>query len=347
MLAAQVCPLPPSAIAMRLATGYIASQAVNVACKLRVPDVLGDGTATAGEIARATGARPDMMRRLLRALAAFDVVKDLGTEQFELTPVGHCLRADVPNSVRPIVALFGSEGFWETFANLGTCIETGRNAYQLLYGMDCSFPYYERHPELASIFDAAMNAVSAFSGPAIADAYDFSGISHVIDVGGGHGKVLASLLKARPHLRGTLFDLPRVTESALSLLAKEGVSDRCEVIGGDMLAAVPKGGDLYLLCHVIHDWDDEHAAQVLNACRHAMAPSANLIIFDRVMRERIEPDPAVQADVLLDLRMLVGTSGGRERTAPEFEHVLGAAGLRLRRIVPTRTSSSLVEASTA
>jgi SAM-dependent methyltransferase len=344
VLAEQTFRLPPSVAATRIATAYIASQAVNAACQLRIPDVLGNGAATAEEIARATGAQADMMRRLLRALAAFDVLKDLGTGQFELTPVGHCLRADAPNSVRPVVALFGSEAFWQPIASLAKCIETGQNAYQILHGLDCSFAYYERHPEFAPIFDEAMSAVSAFTGPAIAEAYDFAGISHIVDVGGGHGKVLASILKANPHLRGTLFDVPRVAHGALSLLTKEGVADRCEVLGGDMLTSVPAGGDLYLLCHVIHDWDDEHAAQVLNACRRAMPPGAKLVIFDRVMPERIEPNPVVQADALLDLRMLVGTRGGRERTAAEFGHLLATAGLRLEHIVPTRTPASLVEA---
>jgi orsellinic acid C2-O-methyltransferase len=347
VLAEQTCRLPPSTVATRIATAYMASQAVNAACELRIPDILGSGAATAGEVAQATGAQSDMMRRLLRALAAFDVLKDLGTGQFELTPVGRCLRADVPNSVRPIVALFGSEAFCQQFASLAKCVETGQNAYQLLHGLDCSFAYYEQHPEFAAVFDEAMSAVSAFTGPAIADAYDFAGISHVIDIGGGHGKVLASILKAHPHLRGTLFDVPRVAAAALSSLAREGVADRCQALGGDMLTSVPAGGDLYLLCHVIHDWDDEHATRVLQACSDAMAPRTKLLILDRVMPERIEPNPVVQADVLLDLRMLVGTRGGRERTAAEFGHLLATAGLRLDRIVPTRTPSSLVEASSA
>jgi len=336
---------PPSAAAMRLATGYVASQAVNVASKSGIPDLLGDGAMTAVEIAQATGAQADMMHRLLRALAAFDVVKDLGTGKFELTPVGQCLRTDAPNSVRPLVAMFGSDNFWQTFASLSDCIKTGRNAYQILHGVDCSFTYYEKHPDIAQIFDDAMSTVSAFTGPAAAEAYDFARVKHIIDIGGGHGQVIASVLKAHPHLRGTLFDLPRVVEGAPSLLAKEGVADRCEVVGGDMFASVPAAGDIYLLCHVIHDWDDQHARKVLHACRRAMAPAAKLIILDRVMPERIEPNPLNQANVLLDLRMLVGTRGGLERTADEFATLLKATGLRLERILPTPMPASLVEAS--
>jgi hypothetical protein len=288
-----------------------------------------------------------MMRRLLRALAAFDVIKDLGTGKFELTAVGHCLRSDATNSMHPLTTMFGSESFWETFASLAECIKTGRNAYQNLYGLDSSFAYYEKHPDFARVFNDAMSAVSAFTGPAVAEAYDFARVSHVIDIGGGHGKVLASILKAHPHLRGTLFDLPRVVDGAPSLLSKEGLADRCEVVGGDMLISVPPGGDLYLLCQVIHDWDDEHAGKVLHACRQAMASEAKLIILDRVMPERIEPDPVAQANVVLDLRMLVGTQGGRERTAGEFAALLTAGGLWLQRIIRTAMPASLVEANPA
>ena len=338
---------PANAAAMRLATAYIASRAVDAAIRFGIPDILGNGAMTAVEIARATATQADMMRRLLRALAAFDVVKDLGSGKFELTRVGKCLRADASNSVRPLVAMFGSENFWQSFASLADCIKTGQNAYQILHGLDCSFAYYEKHPDSAQIFDDAMSAVSASTGPAIAETYDFSHVEHVIDIAGGHGRAIASVLKAHPHLRGTLFDLPRVVERAPALLVKEGVADRCQVIGGDMFASVPVEGDLYLLCQVIHDWGDEHARKVLHTCGRAMAPAAKLLIYDRVMPARIEPHPLAQANVLLDLRMLVGTCGGLERTADEFATLLAAAGLRLERIIPTRMPASLVEASPA
>jgi hypothetical protein len=336
---------PASAIATRLAMGYIASQAMIVATKLGIADLLSKGALTSGEIARSTETQPGTIHRLLRALAAFDIVRDLGSGRFELTPVGDCLRVDSPNSVRPLVLLFGSESFWQTFASLDACIKTGQNAYQILHGLESSFAYYEKHPDVARVFDDAMSAGSALIGATAARTYDFSGIGRVVDVGGGHGKVLASILKANPNLRGTLFDLPRVAEGASALLAKEGVADRCESVGGDMFASVPAGGDVYLLSHVIHDWDDAHAVKVLQVCRRAMAPMAKLLILDRVMPERIDPNPIVQGNVMLDLRMLVGTVGGRERTTEEFKSLLNAADLRLTRVIPTPAPVSIVEAT--
>jgi hypothetical protein len=338
--------LPPPIAALRLVSAYQAAQAVYVATRLGVPDLLGNGPLSSGEIAQATGTQADRMHRLLRALAALDVVKDLGSGKFELTPVGNCLRADVPLSVRPNVLLIGSENWWQAFGSLAECVRTGKNAFEVLHGVEGPFAYLAKDPGLARIFDDAMSAVSAFTGPAAAKAYDFAGVQHVIDVGGGHGRVLASILKAHPHLRGTLFDVPRVVAGAHAFLAKEGVADRCKVAEGDMFASVPTGGDLYVLSHIIHDWDDERARAVLQACRRAMAPSTKLLILDRVLPERVEPNPVVQGDMLFDLMMMVWT-GGRERTASEFQALLGTAGLRMVRIIPMQTADSLVEATPA
>jgi SAM-dependent methyltransferase len=336
---------PPSVVALNLATAYQGSQAVITATSLGIPDILSNRSMTSREVAEATGTQPHMMHRLLRALAAYDVIEDCGDGTFKLTAVGNSLRADVPGSVRPIVLLFGHDNFWQRFANLAECIKTGQNAYQILYGLPSTFAYLESHPELARVFDDAMSAVSAFTGPAVARAYDFAAIDRIVDVGGGHGRVLASILKEHPKLRGILFDLPRVIEGAPSFLARAGVADRCEVVGGDMFASVPAGGDVYMLSHVIHDWDDECSIKILQACRRAMSPGAKLVIVDRVMPGQIRADLMAQGNARIDLVMMTGTTGGRERTATEFQTILDAAGLRLQRVIPTRTADSLVEAA--
>ena len=184
------------------------------------------------------------------------------------------------------------------------------------------------------------------TGPAVAQGYDFANVKRVVDVGGGRGGVLACILKAHAHLRGTLLDMPSVVEGAPALLASEGVADRCEVVGGDMFSSVPAGGDVYLLSHVIHDWEDAPATQVLRACRRAMAPEARLVIVDQVLPERVEPNSAAASGLLLDLTMMVMLAG-RERTASEFRALRAAAGLRLERVIPMQIADSLVEATPA
>jgi hypothetical protein len=338
--------LPPPTIALRLLSAYQVAQTVRTATELGVTDILGDGALACEEIAQATGTQADRMRRLLRALAALDVVKDLGSGKFELTPVGHCLRADVPNSVRPLARLSGSVR--EAFGSLAECVKTGKNAFEILHGVEGPFAYLAKHPDLARAFDDAMTAFSAFTGPAVAQSYDFAGVRHVIDVAGGHGHVLASILKAHPHLRGTLLDVPRVVEGARAFLAKEGVADRCDVVEGNMFASVPAHGDLYLLSHILHDWDEERAGAVLQACRRAMAPQSKLLIADLVLPERAEPNPVMQNNMLFDLVMMVWT-GGRERTEGELRALLNAARLRLVGVIPMpmQIADSLVEATPA
>lgn len=335
----------PSAVAMRLATAYQASRALAVAVGLGLPELLGRGAMTGDEVAQATRTQPAMMRRLLRALAAFDVVEDLGSGAFGLTAVGHCLRADAPASVRPLAAMYGNESLWQTAGALGTCIRTGRNAFELLHGVSGIFEFLEAQPEVARIFDDAMSGRSSITGQAVAAEYDFSGVRLMVDVAGGHGRMLASVLKAHSHMRGILFDLPRVVSGASSTLVEAGVADRCELVGGDMFAAMPSGADLYLLSRVVHDWDDTRAISLLQACRRAMGPEAKLLILDRVMPERIAAGPKAQSDVLLDLTMMLWTGGGRERTPREFEFLLHAANLRLTRLIPMSIPDTLVEAA--
>ena len=341
----QVYVAPPPATALGLATAYQASQALIVAVKLGIPDVLAKGARTSVEIAQEAGSRPDMMLRLLRALAAFDVVKDLGTGQFELTTVGDCLRADIPNSLRSLILLYGSEVFWQITASLAECVTTGKNAFQLLHGTESIFAYLEKRRDLAQTFDDAMTNRSSITGQTIAECYDFGAVNRLVDVAGGRGKMLASILKGHPHIHATLFDLPRVVKNALELLSTEGVAGRCEIVAGDMFTSVPSGGDLYLLVRIIHDWDDLRAIEVLRSCRRAMAQKAKLLIIDRVMPERVEPGPSAQSSALADLTMMMFTDGGRERTAKQFEALVSASGLRLERVIPMPILDSLIEAT--
>jgi hypothetical protein len=337
----------PSAVALALATSYQVSRAVIVAVELGIPDLLAKGAMRSSDLAQEAGSRPDLVRRLLRVLAAFDVVRDLGDTEFELTPVGECLRTDVANSVRPLVLMYGSDTFWQTAASLGECVRTGRNAFQLRYGTEAIFDYLEADQDLARVFDTAMSGRSALTGLIAARAYEFADVRHVVDVAGGQGKMLASILKVHPQLRGTLYDLPRVAESASALLAEEGIADRCEVVSGDMFTSVPTGGDLYLLSRVIHDWDDPRAIQILQSCRRAMAPDAKLLIIDRVLPEQIQPEPMAQSHAVLDLTMMLWTAGGRERTASEFEKITRPAGLRLERVIALNIPDSLLELTPA
>lgn len=339
--------VPPGALAVRMAIAYQGSQALFAATSLGIFDLIASGKSKSAEIATVLSADAGMTHRLLRALAAFGILMDEGGGSFQLTEVGRILCKDEPNSVRNVVLMFGGNQFALPFSKLTRCILTGKNGYELLTGDEVAFAAYEGNPEAAAIFDGAMTAISAQTGPALAKAYDFSKSKHLVDIGGGQGQVLCSVLKNYPQLRGTLFDLPRVMDGARALIAREGVADRCDAVGGDMFSAVPTGGDVYLLSHVLHDWDDDRSIKVLTACRQALSSAATVLILDRVMPEIVQPTPAAQANHLIDLTMMVRTAGGLERTALQFEKLLKAAGLRLDTIIPTEVADSVVVAKFA
>jgi hypothetical protein len=335
--------LSPAATVLRIATGYQASQMLFVATKLGIADLLASGAKTSKELARATDTDTGALYRLLRALTAYGVVSESEPGLFSATPLSECLRSDAPMSLRPLVVLYDDENFWLTARAYGECVRTGETAFKRLFGVETSFDYYPDHPELGRRFDDAMTVLSGMTSAAVVKALDSAGAKVLVDVAGGHGRLMAALLKANPKVRGILFDLPRVVEGASSLLEKQGVAERCETIGGDIFESIPRGGDIYMLSRIIHDWDDEHAKSILQNCAAAMGKQSKLVIVDIVLPDTIEPSPGVQSQVLLDLNMLART-GGRERTASEFRALLESAGLWLDRVTPTGTAVSLVEA---
>src|SRR5581483_2901478 len=203
--------------------------------------------------------------------------------------------------------------------------------------------YLGHNAEAGQVFNAAMTALGAAAeNPAVIAAYDFSGVGRVIDIGGGHGSLLTSILTAYPRVKGVLFDQPAVIESARSQIQEAGVADRCELVGGDFFDAVPPGGDVYLLKRIIHDWDDERSVAILKHCRRAMGAEGKLLVVEAVLPPGDEPSPGKLVDVVM-LTILTG----RERTAAEYGTLYEAAGFDLTRILPTASPMSIIEGTPA
>lgn len=331
--------------ALRLATAYQASRALHVALRLGLPDLLASGPRSAEDLARDTGAHGASLRRLLRALAAYGVFREGAGGRFALGPLGSTLRAGSAGSVRDLALMWGDDDYWTTWGELERCVCTGRTAADLLFGAEDAFRRYASDARFGAVFNAGMTVLSATTAAAVVATYDFPTTGLVVDIGGGRGRLIADILGARPGLRGVLLDLPTVVEGAPQLLAHAGVADRCEVVGGDMFAGVPAGGDLYVLSRVVDSFDDARAVAVLANCHGAMGAGGRLLLVEPVLPARIEAAAplAVQEDMLMDLTMLVRT-GGRERTEAEYRAFLAVAGMRLERVVPTGASVSLIEA---
>ncbi len=329
--------LPPSAALLQMMSGFWVSAAIYAAAKLGLADHLKDGPGNVEDLAHKTGANPGALHRLLRALGSVGIFTEVGPRRFALTPLGECLCSDAAGSLRSY-AIVAKEMGWEPWGELLHSLKTGETAFQHLHGKGY-FDYLRENQELGSLFNEAMTGFVTMNGLAVASAYDFTSISKIVDIGGGHGALTSAILAKYPDMRSIIFDLPDVVKGARKKLEDKGLSNRCECIGGDFLKEVPSGGDAYLMTSVIHDWDDDHAVTILRNCRKAMPEIAKLLLIEMV----IPPGDTPFFGKLLDLMMLVNL-GGRERTGDEYRDLLDTAGFRLTRIIPTNTPSSIIEA---
>jgi orsellinic acid C2-O-methyltransferase len=322
---------------LELIGGLHISRALNCVAELGIPDRLAGGPLTSAELAQATQCHEPSLYRVLRLLAALGVLIEQEQRMFRLTVLGDRLRTDVPASVRSWATLADTIGF-AAFEPILEMVRTGSSGMQIVYGMR-GMERVHSDPERGPRFDAAMSERTRAFAPSVADRYDFSGLRTIADIGGGQGVLLAAILRAHRHLRGTLFEVAAVTGSAAELLRDAGVADRCEVDTGDFFESVPAGADAYLMANVLHDWDDGQSRQILANCRRAMAPGGRVLIVERL----IPDDPAAAVPVLVsDLNMLVVT-GGLERTNTEYHALLAAAGFRPGAVLPVAPPYGVIE----
>jgi hypothetical protein len=312
--------------------GYHASQIIYVAARLGLADRLRDGPRRSDELAPLLGANAAALHRLMRALVEIGVLVEAGEGQFDLTTMGRFLQDDAPNSLRAPAICYG-DTFFRAWGALLHSVQTGETAFEHVFGLPF-FDYFTRNPEQGEAFHGTMATLSRVIAGAVVAAYDFSGLRTVVDIGGGQGTLLATILKANPHTSGLLFDLPEVIPGARALMEAEGLSDRCRLVAGDFFEAVPEGGDAYLMKWIIHDWEDERSVRILRSCRRTMNATSRLLLVEAVMPDRVTAGPSGARS---DINMMVLT-GGRERTEAEYRALLAAAGFRLTRVVPTDLS---------
>jgi hypothetical protein len=327
-----------SAALQRLINGFQISQAIHVAVTLGIPDLLGDRSLCARELAELKNSHAGSLYRLLRALAAIGILQESGDRRFALTPLGARLRSDRKGGRAFWAGFAASPPHWASWGALLHTVRTGENAFQHIHGQSV-WAFRAAHPKHGALFDAAMREGSERLLPELMTAYDFSQAGHIVDVGGGDGALLSGLLAAYPSLKGTLVDLPGPASRAAHRLSEAGLAGRCAILAGSFFDQVPRGGDLYILKHILHDWRDAEAAAILRNCRLAMGSGAKLLLIERLIGE---PNQQLEAK-LADLHMLVN-AGGRERTSDEFQLLLSEAGFELQRTTALPEERVLLEA---
>lgn len=332
---------PPGELLMRLINGHWTTQAIYVAAQLGLADALAEGPRRVDELASEVQAEPQALYRLLRALASFGVFTEGEDGRFALTPAAEGLRSGVDGSLRGMAIHTAAPWHWAVWGELLHSVRTGATAVSAVHGQEW-WDYLAGDREAAAAFHQAMTDHARAAYAAVPAHYDFSGFDTVVDVGGGQGALLVSILSRSPSVRGILVDQPDVVQRAQHHFEAAGLSDRSEVVGGDFFASVPKGGDAYVLAMVLHDWSDEAALAILRRCREAIPMHGKLLVCEMVVPPGNEPSFAK----LLDLEMLIGV-GGRERTEEEYRALFAEAGFTLERVVPTPTPFSVLESSPA
>jgi SAM-dependent methyltransferase len=310
---------------------------VYAAAKLGLADQLATEPKNAAELAGPMRMHAPSLHRLMRTLASLGILTERDAQRFALTPVGEALRTGAPGSARSTLIAFGGT-FWHGWEEILYSLETGNTGFDKAHGMPL-FEYLRQHPAEASHFSEAMVGFHGDEPPAVARAYDFSRFKNVVDVGGATGNLLAAIMSSHAGPRGVLFDRPHVVLDAPALLKAHGVEDRVAIEAGDFFETVPTGGDAYVLSHVIHDWNEDRCLTILGHCRKAIKPDGRLLIVEMVLPAGDTPHPGK----VLDMVMLV-FPGGQERTEVEYASLLGKAGFRLSRVVPTASAVSVVEA---
>lgn len=329
----------PAETLLQIATGHFVASALYGALSVGIPDLLKSGPRKVAELAAVTGVHEGALYRVMRALSAAGVFSEGPARTFSLTPVSEPLCKDAQNSMRHMALWLTLPFHFEVYGELCHSLRTGETVSEKLYGLPC-FDYIAQNKEVNDSFNDAMTEFSANVIPAVLDAYDFSGLSGktLIDIAGGHGKVLTEILKKHPGVRGILFDLEHVVKGAVPRMAAEGLSSRCSIAHGDFFKAVPSG-DAYIMKNIIHDWDDAHALAILKNIHAAAAPGAGLFLIEAVMAPGNEPHFAK----VVDLEMLL-LPGGCERTEQEYRDLLAHAGFRLTKVVKTKSPLDLIEA---
>jgi O-methyltransferase domain/Dimerisation domain len=328
---------PPEAILTQTILGSLNAQAVYVVAKLGVADLLANRPKPIEELARAVEADTASLYRVMRALSSLGVFAEESDKVFRLTPMSEFLRTDVEGSLRGVAIFMGEDWHWRVWGQTLYSVKTGKEAWSRVHG-ESVFPYFSKNPEAARIFDEAMSSFTTLAAKAVTEAYDFSEIRTLVDVAGGHGRLLGGILEATPALKGVLFDLPHVLERARGGDTLKSVASRCEFVSGDFFESVPHA-DGYIMKHIIHDWYDDEATKILSNIEKAMDPDGRVLLIEMVLGEANEPD----LGKVMDIEMLV-SPGGKERTAEEYRELFARAGLKMTRIVPTKSPYSVIEA---
>jgi hypothetical protein len=330
--------LPANFILLEEASAFWKAKSIEVAAKLNIPDFLEKGPMSIEKLAELSQSNEDALYRVLRALSGEGIFKELPGRKFKNTRLSRAFMMK-QESVKYFVMHHLGENNWDLVGDLYNCAKTGENAITHKFKMP-PFEYLAQNPVKNDMFNKAMTETAELSGSIFVNAYDFGKHKLIIDIGGGQGHLLAQILSKYQDSQAILFDQPHVIKEATALLKKSGVENRCKIVSGSFFEEVPASGNLYIMKNILHDWDDATSAVILTNIHKAMPANSRLLLIETI----IKPNNKPSFGKFIDLQMLIGTIGGKERTLPEFDSLLSTAGFRINRVIENATPFSFIEA---
>jgi len=314
----------------------VLSQALKTAADLGLADLLAEGERTVDELAKASGVNADALYRVLRLLESEGVFRETVPRRFAQTELSDTLRSARTGGPRDYIRMINSEAY-QAFAELSHSVKTGQTAFERMFG-EHRFDWLDARPEKAALFQRAMMSLSQGAEEAAAKAFDFTRFRCVADIGGGHGALLSAVLARNSHLSGILFDRTTTIDAAKTGLG--GPLPRTRFIAGDFFEAAPRGADVYMLKRILHDWDDERAARILQNCRNVLPDEGRTLVVERITTAGDAPDLNKQLDIVM-----LAITGGVERTEEEYARLFRRGGLKLERAIPSEAGIHVLEAS--
>ncbi|WP_081952338.1 methyltransferase [Kitasatospora phosalacinea] len=321
--------VPPAMLLRELVFGAACAGAVRAAASLRLPDALDEEPASAERLAERLGVEPGPLRRLLRALACYEVFAEDADGRYRHTQLSRLLRSDEPGSLRDIALWCTEPWTWQSWSRLDDAVRTGRSVFGDAFGKEFFHYLHDDAPESAALFNRAMTQSSRQSAQDLADFLDLTGVSSVADIGGGQGQVLAELMERHPGLHGTLLDLPKVVEHADPRLLPGGpLAGRARLVPGDCRTAVPVQADLYLVKNIL-EWDDDSTRRTLRNLREVARPGARVVIVENL----VDDSPSMRFTTAMDLLLLLNV-GGAKHTLGSLTALIAESGLVLDAVAP-------------
>jgi hypothetical protein len=318
--------------------GYQASAIIYAAVKLELPDAMGSSSWTVEHLAKQTGLSPSPLLRLLRALAALGICRELPKKQFELSSAGIHLQAASSSCLRE-KAIIVVEQYWQPWANLVHSLQSGETAFERAFGMS-PWEWRRAHADQGAVFNAWLAKETNAQAKSILEILEFSQAARVADIGGGSGGLIAAILNSHPSIRGILFDQEQTVAEAKAFLRAVGVGSRVEFVSGDFFAEIGVEANYYLLKSVLHDWSDAECLTILRNCRKAMPANSKLLIIERILPDQASSDKTA---IMMDIHMMIVT-GGRERGLQEFEGLLSQVGFAVARVARGSSGFTVIEA---